>query len=193
MSHAMLILNPLFTNYESYHSCILICLILSTQYLNPTSITIQGQGKLSNITLSRPTPRSGWRVSLRRETLAQASLLRLGEGSKKGNSSSSEISLGRDARSLRSNVGRLSDRSRETSWASLYWSRLGKTSSLGRENQSSPLFSRAFTLNISPMAQNHHTPVHITYQTYPNGKTEAQSILLKRKGRTLASRTWKTS
>ena len=34
-------------------------------------------------TLSRPTPRSGWRVSLRRDVLAQASPLRLGEGSKK--------------------------------------------------------------------------------------------------------------
>ena len=44
-------------------------------------------------------------------------------------------------------MGRLSNLSRETSWASLYWSRLGETSSLGRENQSSPLFSRAFTLN----------------------------------------------
>jgi len=43
------------------------------------------------------------------------------------------------------------------------------------------------------MAQDYHTPVHITHQTYPNGKTEAQTILLKRKGQTLPSRTWKTS
>jgi len=91
------------------------------------------------------------------------------------------LSLGRDARSLKSNVCCLSEHSRETSWASLCWSRLGETRSLGRENQSSPLFSRAFTLHRSQMAQIPHMLVHITYQTYPNDKTEAQPIWLKRK------------
>jgi len=38
--------------------------------------------KHSNHALSRLTPRSGWRVSLRRDGLVQASPLRLGEGSK---------------------------------------------------------------------------------------------------------------
>ena len=36
------------------------------------ALTIRGQGKRSNITLSRPAPRSGWRVSLRREVVAWA-------------------------------------------------------------------------------------------------------------------------
>ena len=43
---------------------------------------IQDAIKQPNSALSRPTPRSGRRVSLKRDVLAQAGPLRLGEGSK---------------------------------------------------------------------------------------------------------------
>jgi len=47
-----------------------------------------------NKTLSHPIPRSGWRVSLKRDILAQASPLRLGEGSKRASGSNAGSHLG---------------------------------------------------------------------------------------------------
>jgi len=114
--------------------------------------------------------------------------LRLGEGSKKENSSSREISPRWDL----SRLGEMLARSRATwvAWATARVKHLGRASidlayarqtRLGWENQSSPLLSRAFTLNRSQMAWNHHTSVHITYQTYPNGKDRGTNNITQKK------------
>jgi len=68
--------------------------------------------KQSNIALPRPAPRSGWRVSLRRDVLAQASLLRLSEGSKKWSRSTrgvSPLAWARCSLAQKDTVGRLGD------------------------------------------------------------------------------------
>ena len=78
---------------------------------NQASIIHTKLRKQSNIALPRPAPRSGWRVSLRQDVLAQASPLRLGEGSKKWSRSTRGISLRRDP----SHLGEILARSKKHS------------------------------------------------------------------------------
>jgi len=53
-----------------------------SQYLNSSHTITNQVKKQSHNALPRPAPRSGRRISLRRDVLAQASPLHLGEGSK---------------------------------------------------------------------------------------------------------------
>jgi len=96
--------------------------------------------KHPNNVLPRPTPRSGWRVSLRRDVLAQASPLSPRWGLKEASREHHGISLRRDPSRLgevfvRSKIwaGRLGDLSRNRVWVSPCSSRLGETGSLGRD------------------------------------------------------------
>ena len=78
---------PSFTIHESYHAYLAIhCAHIHTyghvsHHNNHTQTNSDHQRaiKQPNTALSRPTPRSGRRVSLRRDVLAQAGPLRLGE------------------------------------------------------------------------------------------------------------------
>ena len=96
--------------------------------------------KPPNSALSRPTPRSGRRVSLRRDVLAQAVPLRLGEGSKEEQGANTGSRLGESllawarcslAQKLSRSPGRLF--AQKGVWASPCLSRLGETGSLGRD------------------------------------------------------------
>jgi len=75
-----------FTIHESHHSYITVHHIFYHNNYIQASANHPRTRNNQTPHFPRPTPRSGWRISLRRETLAQASPLRLGEGSKRGNS-----------------------------------------------------------------------------------------------------------
>jgi len=96
--HATLTIPISFNSYANFHTkpiiynSWIIPTYLMLQYIHishhnihtqPISI-IQEPTSIQNSTLSRPAPRSGWRVSLKRDELAQVSPLRLGEGSRNG-------------------------------------------------------------------------------------------------------------
>jgi len=123
------------------------------------------------------------------QLLAQASPLRLGEDSKRRNSSSRGISLKRDpsrlgetlARSKTELVAWVTSRVKRV-WASPCPSRLGETGSLGRDYQVSPLFScnshthqskqqiHAFITNITS-----HQPHNLEITAKQHRKTEYMS------------------
>jgi len=83
-SHAKSIPYPSSTIHESCQAYIIFHYIHVSHHNvhSQTNTNHPRTYKHPNSTLPRPTLRSGWRVSLRRDELAQASPLRLGEGSK---------------------------------------------------------------------------------------------------------------
>jgi len=77
--------DPSSTIHDSSQACIILHYIhISHHTIHPqTNIIHPRIDRHPNSGLPCPTPRSGWKVSLRRDVLAQANLLRLGEGSKR--------------------------------------------------------------------------------------------------------------
>jgi len=124
----ILIPNQSSTIHESCYAYIILHYIHVSHYNIHTQTNIKHPriNKHLNTALSRPAPRSGWRVSLRRDVLAQASPLRPGEppsprrGLKKASRNQRGISLRRDPSRLseilalsKRRVGRLGDLSRK--------------------------------------------------------------------------------
>jgi len=91
-----LIPNPSFIIHKSCYVYTILHYIHVPHHSNHTQTKTNHPGinKHPNTILSRPTPRSGWRVSLRRDILVQASPLRLGEGSKRTSRSNAGSRLG---------------------------------------------------------------------------------------------------
>jgi len=126
---------------------------------------------ITNALLAKPLaqaegPHSGERIlSLRR---AHFALARARKG-KQWHSTHSRLgetpSPERDTPSLETRFGLLSDNSRKRTWASLYLSRLGETSSLGRDYQFSLLFAPASTARTYQTSQPSILCVHSSIQS----------------------------
>ena len=140
--------DPSSTIHDSCQACIIL------HYIHVSHHTIHTQTNISHLiinkhpssVLPRPTPRSGWRVSLRRDVLAQARRARLGEppsprrGLKEASREHHGISLRRDPSRLgevfarlKIWAGRLGDLSRIGVWASLRQTHLGEPDLPGRD------------------------------------------------------------
>jgi len=118
---------PLYTYYSSYNH---------TQ----SKQIIQEQTGIQSQHCSRPVPRSGWGVSLRRGELAQANPFSPRRGLERASRNQRGISLRRDPSRLgemfaRSKIwaGRLGDPSHKLVWANPCLSRLGETGPLRRD------------------------------------------------------------
>ena len=115
-----------------------------------------------------------------RRTRSRELPLRLGEGSRRKQKHSRDLaqarplSPGRDARSLRNTVCRLGDHSWKKAQASLCYSRLGETSSLGRVYQCSTLFSPATDAKTY-----HKQPSHRIIHPYQQVNTQENHQLHK--------------
>jgi len=90
--HHLWIMSRIYSNPSGIYPY--ICTCISSWQSYPNNSNHKWVNTQPNTTLPRPIPRSGWRVSLRRDILAQASPLRLGEGSKRASRSNAGSRLG---------------------------------------------------------------------------------------------------
>jgi len=141
--------DPSSTIHDSCQACIILHYIHVSHHTIHTQTNINHPriNKHPNSVLPRPTPRSSWRVSLRRDVLAQARRarsgeppLRLGEGSRKYPENITGSRLGETPLAwTRCSLAQKFERVAWATfralgvWASLRQTRLGESNSPGRD------------------------------------------------------------
>jgi len=185
------------------------CTCISSWQSYPNNSNHKWVNTQPNTTLSRPIPRSGWRVSLRLKGLAQAKQPRSGEpplprwGLKKSIRKQCGISLRRDPSCLGEMLacskiwaGRLGDLSHKLVWANPRLSHLGETGSPRRDWLAWARLTGLAT--VSPTVAMFFKPTKHTKYSHaskrrikPYNQQPTQRRPKRLELKTLTSRTWK--